>query len=332
MRKKIEERESIFLSKYATKSIDGLRKKEVPEDEYRTSFQIDRDKIYHSTAFRRLAHKTQVFTIPKNDHIRTRLTHTMEVSQIARSIATGIDANEDLTEAIALGHDLGHTAFGHSGEFVLNNILKDFGGFNHSEHSVKVVEFLEREGKGLNLTIQTIDGIKNHGTKSVPNTIEGEIVKLSDKVAYVNHDLEDSLTLGIIKEDDLKSLKLNYLGLDRKEYVNIIIKNVISQSQNTPHINIDKDIYDDIYNLRSFLIKNVYESTEKDVAYYKSEFILKSLFEHFMKNPDEMTSFFFKRFEDEHIKEIVICDYLASMTDRYAITLFESVFIPKPWE
>ncbi len=331
MREKIEKREHNFLSEYATKSTLAKRKREIPKDEYRTAFQIDRDKIYHSTSFRRLAHKTQVFPMPVNDLIRTRLTHTIEVSQIARSIANGIEANEDLTEAIALGHDLGHTPFGHTGEYVFNDILKEYGGFRHNEHSVKVVEFIERDGRGLNLTLQTIDGIKNHGTSSKPSTIEGEIVRLSDKIAYVNHDLEDSISLGIIKEEDLKTLNINVLGFDRKLYVDTIIKNIIEESQNSPHIEINKEIHDDLYTLRKFLSERVYSNKDKNDIHEKVVHILNVLHNHFMKYPEKMLPFFHERVSNGEEKSIVVCDFLATMTDRYAISVFEDICIPKPW-
>ncbi|MFV0439848.1 MAG: deoxyguanosinetriphosphate triphosphohydrolase [Lachnospirales bacterium] len=331
MRKILEQRELDNLSIYATKSKDATRRNPYTYEEFRTDFQIDRDKIYHCTSFRRLMHKTQVFISPMSDHYRTRLTHTLEVSQIARSIARGICANEDLTEAIAIGHDLGHTPFGHTGEEALNNILKDFGGFKHNKHSVRVCEVLERDGKGLNLTFETLDGIENHGTSSKPKTIEGEIVRLSDKIAYVNHDIEDAIRGKLISAIDLPQNSIELLGDKSGDRIGFIIQDVINNSMNKQHIEISNDVNEALYGLRKFLFQNVYSNEDNVNERNKIEFILFALYNYFMKKPQEMPEEYISMLEKEKHREIVVCDYIAGMTDRYATNTFNSIYIPKGW-
>ncbi len=329
MREKLEQRELQNLSEYATKSREALREIKEEEKTHRLAFQVDRDRIYHSRSFRRLMHKTQVFISPTGDHYRTRLTHTLEVAQVARSIARSINVNEDLVEAIALGHDLGHTPFGHTGEESINSILKDFGGFSHNEHSVKVVRELEKNGKGLNLTIQTIDGIKNHGSSSKPSTIEGEIVKIADKIAYVNHDIEDSISANIITENDLPKECIDLLGNTNSKRIDFIICNIIDNSLDRPHIKMSDEVFTKLYKLRKFLKSNVYKNELNTKERNKINFIIESLYEYYYKNIHKLPPEYIKKIDEGEDVTIVVCDYIAGMTDRYAIHTFEDKFMPK---
>ncbi len=329
MREKFEKREMENLSKYATKSVDGIRERHEEKGEYRLAFQVDRDRIYHSKAFRRLMHKTQVFISPTGDHYRTRLTHTLEVSQIARSIARNIRANEDLAEAISLGHDIGHTPFGHTGEDAINEILKDFGGFKHNKHSVKVVREIEKNGRGLNLTIQTLDGIKNHGSSAKPMTIEGEIVKIADKIAYVNHDIEDAICAKLITEEDLPKDCVELLGNNNSDRIDFIIKDIVTNTINTPHLNISDDVFEKLYVLRKFLRDCVYRNELNTKERNKIHFIIESLYNYYMKNLHTLPKEYLLKIENGENETIVVCDYIAGMTDRFAIHNFNDIFVPK---
>ncbi len=329
MRDILEEKEAEILSEFATKSIDATRENNEKDEKFRLAFQIDRDRIYHCKSFRRLMHKTQVFISPTGDHYRTRLTHTLEVSQIARSIARSIYVNEDLVEAIALGHDLGHTPFGHTGENAINSILKDLGGFRHNEHSVKVVRELEKNGKGLNLSLQTLDGIKNHGSSSKPFTIEGEIVKIADKIAYVNHDIEDSICANIITEKDLPKDCIQLLGDTNSKRINFIIEDIVNNSTNKPHIIISQDVFEKLYKLRKFLSQHVYTNELNINERNKINFIIQSLYDYYYKNIHKLPAEYLQKIEKGDNKTIVVCDYIAGMTDRYAVHTFEEKFLPK---
>ncbi len=329
---KTDEFEEKYLSKYATKSKEAVRKRKVDKNDFRTEFQRDRDKIYHCRAFRRLMHKTQVFIMPEDAHYRTRLTHTLEVSQIARSIARGVGANENLVEAIAIGHDLGHTPFGHTGEEALNKILNEYGGFDHAKHSVKVVEKLERDGEGLNLTEQTIDGIRNHGTKDKPKSIEGKIVQISDKIAYINHDIDDAIRAGIITQEQLPKEYIDILGETSKERIDFCIKHIIRRSSNKPDIEMDKEVYTAIYGIRRFLFQNVYENEENLKERKKIYFTIKSLYDYYYNNTEALPKYYYNEIQKGEEKAIVICDHIASMTDTYAINTFEKIFVPNNWK
>jgi len=349
IREIFEENEKKFLSKYAQLSSQSKgREKPEAESETRTCFQRDRDRIIHCKSFRRLKHKTQVFFNPEGDHYRDRLTHTLEVSQISRSIAKALFLNEELTEAIALGHDLGHTPFGHAGENILNLIIKEYlgenFGFLHNEQSVRVVKEIEKNGEGLNLTFEVIDGIKNHTGKDFPKTLEGKIVRISDKIAYINHDIDDAIRAGIFSNEDLPEKDLKILGYTHRDRINTIILDIIKNSYNKNDIILSDNVYNSLYNLRTFLFDNLYLKKPVKIEERKTEKIIKELFDFYLnnfdifiidsnlknnvnyKNADRLN-------EIDKIKKItLICDYIASMTDRFALNKFAELFIPEKWE
>lgn len=323
IREQSEKRELELLSPYAAKSkLTRGRKKAEEPCPIRTEFQRDKDRIIHSKAFRRLKHKTQVFFSPTNDHYRTRMTHTLEVSQIARTIARALNLNEDLTEAIAMGHDLGHTPFGHSGEDVLNEIM--FGGFRHAEHSVRVVTIIE----DLNLTQETIDGILNHSgslkKESKAYTLEGKIVKLSDKIAYINHDIDDAMRAGIIKETDLPQDCIKYFSLDRSERITKMVVDIVQNSWGKDKITMSEESFYYINKLRTWMFKNVYTNSLAKKEECKVKGIIKGLFEHY----EELLR---KTYPNQNEEEIhrTVCDYIAGMTDRYAVQKYKEIFIPQ---
>ncbi|MBE3592893.1 MAG: deoxyguanosinetriphosphate triphosphohydrolase [Thermoanaerobacter sp.] len=324
-----EELEYQLLSPYATKSREtrGRDKKEEKCD-IRTEFQRDRDRIIHSKAFRRLSHKTQVFISPEGDHYRTRLTHTLEVAQIAKTIARALRLNEDLTEAIALGHDLGHTPFGHSGEEVLNRLLKD--GFRHSEQSIRVVEVLENDGKGLNLTWEVKDGICNHSTAGNPQTLEGQVVQISDKIAYINHDIDDAIRGKVLKPEDLPKDLIAILGDKHSKRIDTMVKDVINNSLGKPRVSMSKEIYEATYSLRDFLFKKVYIGSKAKKDEEKAKRVVEQLFYYFYDNIDKMPQEFIKLTEI-YGKERAVADYIAGMTDKYALLKYKEIFLPSPW-
>lgn len=314
---KLEQKEIYTLSKYATKSrFSQGRKKQEDECSLRTDFQRDRDRILHSKAFRRLKHKTQVFLSPFNDHFRTRLTHTLEVSQIARTIARALDLNEDLVEAISLGHDLGHTPFGHCGEGVLNELMP--GGFHHNLQSVRVVEVLEN----LNLCQETIDGILTHTWGFEPKTPEAQVVQLADKIAYINHDIEDSIRAGIIAESDLPQDCINYFSSIQKKRLNKMIEEIISNSIDKPIISMSEEGWFHTTKLREWMFENVYVDSPAKLEEIKARKIIQWLFEYYV---ELLTP---KCDKDKALR--IVCDYISGMTDRYAIEKFREHFIPNP--
>jgi len=310
------------------------RQKPEKEGEIRTCFQRDRDRIIHSKAFRRLKHKTQVFLAPKGDHYRTRLTHTLEVSQIARTIARALRLNEDLTEAIALGHDLGHTPFGHAGEEVLREIYP--GGFEHYEQSLRVVDILEKDGQGLNLTHEVRDGILRHSKgrgeifSEGTETLEGQVVRVSDVIAYVNHDLDDALRAEVLKKGDIPP-KFFKIGGDQSKRIDTMVKDVIYTSIETglKEIKMSKEIKKTTYELRDFLYENVYEGGVTKEEFKKAKKILLDLYNYYLKHVDEVL----KEIPKEVIadKEQRVCDFIAGMTDRFALMTYEKLFLPQPW-
>lgn len=331
IREAMEKREREYLSVYATFS-DSSKGREHKEEEcdIRTVFQRDRDRILHSKAFRRMKHKTQVFLSPEGDHYRTRLTHTLEVAQTARTIAKALYLNEDLVEAIALGHDLGHTPFGHAGERALNEICPY--GFEHSEQSVRVVELLEKKGKGLNLTQEVRDGIHNHQTAGTPHTLEGKIVRFSDKIAYINHDIDDSIRAGILKEETLPKEHTKLLGNTTRERLNTMIHDIVIHSQNKNDIIMSEKIYNAMQGMRSFMFETVYCSPVARIEEQKANNMLKAMYEYYEKHFQELPEEFMKLVDLGEKKERVICDYIAGMTDSYAITKFGQLYIPKAWK
>ena len=321
-----EQRELELLSPYAAKSVNtkGRARQEEPCP-LRTEYQRDRDRIIHSKAFRRLKHKTQVFFSPTDDHFRTRMTHTLEVSQIARTIARSLNLNEDLAEAISLGHDLGHTPFGHSGEDVLNEIM-DYG-FKHAQHSVRVATVIE----DLNLTQETLDGILNHSgslrKESPAYTIEGKIVKLSDKIAYINHDIDDAIRARIIKEEDLPQDCISYFSLDRSERITKMVLDIVQNSYGKDKICMSEEAFYHIDKLRTWMFKNVYTNEVAKKEESKVKGIIYGLFNHY----EALLKQRFPNQNEEEIKQTV-CDYISGMTDRYAIQKYKEIYIPQSFQ
>lgn len=316
------------LSEYATLSQNSKgREKKEPECELRTVFQRDRDRIIHSKSFRRLKHKTQVFLAPETDHYRTRLTHTLEVAQIARTISRALRLNEDLTEAIALGHDLGHTPFGHAGERALNELMPD--GFTHYEQSVRTCRLIEKDGKGLNLTYEVLDGIKNHTKGEFPKTQEGCVVRFSDRIAYINHDIDDAVRGGIISESDIPKALCDLLGNTKTERINTMVCSIVNNSTN--EIKMDDATFAAFNELHSFLFEHVYSNRTAKAEEDKVQAFVCALFEHFCKNPQEMPKDYFGICEREGVMRAA-CDYVAGMTDRYALATYNKLFVPKYWD
>jgi len=322
-----EQQELETLSPIATKSAQTRgRKIPVEKCEIRTEFQKDRDRITHCKAFRRLMHKTQVFISPEGDHYRTRLTHTLEVAQIARTIARALGLNEDLTEAIALGHDLGHTPFGHTGEDALDSLLP--GGFRHNEQSVRVVEVLENEGRGLNLTFEVVDGILNHKTICSPSTPEGRVVQVSDKIAYMNHDLDDAIRAKLLIPSDLPPFVGELLGPTPSKRIDFLVKNFVTNSMGKTEIGLSSDVAKIMTELREFLFSNVYANQLHQKERDKIGTMLQLLFDYYIANPDVMP----QEFQGHENPTQAVADYIACMTDRFAMKQFNEIFMPSAWE
>lgn len=332
IRESIEAWEEEYLSPYASlsKNTSGRDRPE-PLCDIRPEYQRDRDRILHCKAFRRLKHKTQVFLSPEGDHYRTRLTHTLEVAQIARTIAKALRMNEDLTEAIALGHDLGHTPFGHSGEAILNKICTE--GFAHYEQSVRVVEVLEKKGAGLNLTKEVRDGILNHRTAGHPATPEGRIVRLSDKIAYINHDIDDAIRAKIFVESDLPSEYTDILGHSVRERLNTMIHDIIGHSLNEPDIFMSPGMEEAMKGLRKWMFDHVYRSDIPKAEEGKAQQLIVNLYQYYLKHLDQLPEEYQYMMEARGEKaERAVCDYIAGMSDSYAIDKFEELFVPKAWK
>jgi len=318
--------EEQFLSEHATRSYPAIRRTAEPDSPLRTPFQRDRDRIVHSKSFRRLKHKTQVFVAPEGDHYRTRLTHTLEACGIARTVARVLGLNEDLTEAIGLGHDLGHPPFGHAGEETLDRALRErFGsGFKHNEHSLRVVEVLERDGQGLNLTEQVRDGILNHTGPSKPATLEGRIVKLVDRVAYINHDIDDALRAGILREDDLPAREIELLGPTGSQRIDTLVRDIVERSRDGADIAQSEEIGTAMLRLRKFMFDRVYLGPEARREHGRVERAMRGLLDHYLENPDEVPG------RDPGASEAQrVTDYIAGMTDRYCIAKFTELTIPE---
>ncbi len=337
IRKEFEEYEKQHLSPYATLSAESKgRAKRGKLCSVRTIFMQDRDRIIHSTYFRKLKHKTQVFLAPTNDLFRTRLTHTLEVSQIARTIAKALHLNEDLTEAIAVGHDLGHTPFGHTGEEVLNEVFKQ--GFAHAHQSLRVVDILEKKG-GMNLSFEVREGIVKHskggkkllpyGEPDCPSTLEGEVVRVADSIAYINHDIDDAVLSGIIKYSDFPKSCLETLGHKHSTRISTMVLDIIKNSVNKPHLYMSPKILEETEKLRTFLFEHVYVHPTIEKEAVKSAKLLKDLYFYFLDNP-EIPIKTLKRVEPEKTsKERIIVDFLASLTDLEAMSLYKKIFEPK---
>ncbi|MFA6866547.1 MAG: deoxyguanosinetriphosphate triphosphohydrolase [Clostridia bacterium] len=315
--------EEKYLSPYAQQSNKTLgREVVIPECPYRTDYQRDRDRIIHCKSFRRLKHKTQVFLSPQDDHYRTRLTHTLEVTQIARTISRAIRLNEDLTEAIGLGHDIGHTPFGHAGERVLNALS---GHFQHNEQSLRVVDILEEDGKGLNLTYEVRDGILQHKSSGNPCTLEGKVVSYADRIAYINHDIDDAIRAGILRETDLPKEAVKFLGHSKGDRINTMVADIIKHSYLKDKVAMGQDGFYYMNQLRDFMFDNVYLANNGEILNKRADRMLSLLFNYFLKNPDEVPNTL-RKLSDE--PTVFVTDYLASMTDTYAINLAKKIFIP----
>ncbi|SER39241.1 deoxyguanosinetriphosphate triphosphohydrolase [Parafannyhessea umbonata] len=341
-RVQIEAEEGERLSRFATRSSASLgRERDELPDAYRTCFQRDRDRILHCKSFRRLANKTQVFLAPEGDHYRTRLTHTLEVAQIARDIARPLRLNEDLTEAIALGHDLGHTPFGHAGERALRRAIGSrvgvseedgdrFGGlFRHNEQSVRVVRFLEKDGRGLNLTREVLDGIRCHAGTLRASTLEGRVVARADRIAYVNHDIDDAVRAGLLTEDMLPAASRAILGGSSSERIQTMVEDVIAASDGAGDVLMSREKEDALLDLRSFLFENLYNTGDAKQEEPKAEQMLVSLFDYFMDHVDEVPQEYLRACESDVVR---VADYVSSMTDRYAIRVYQEVFVPRAWK
>lgn len=331
IREMAEEREREFLSPYASlsKKTRG-REAEEPPCDIRPAYQRDRDRILHCKSFRRLKHKTQVFLSPQGDHYRDRLTHTLEVSQIARTISQALRLNESLTEAIAMGHDLGHTPFGHAGERVLNRVCPD--GFTHCDQSIRVVKFLEKKGRGLNLTWEVLDGIANHRTSGKPSTLEGKVVRLSDKIAYINHDIDDAERAGILREDDIPLEYRKILGSTIKERLNTMIHDIVMNSRNRPDIVQSEEVAQAMRGMRTYMFWNVYTNPEAKGEEIKAEHIVEALYYHYEEHLEHLPAEY-QQMVTEHGESIsrAACDYISGMTDQYAMAKYSEYFIPKAW-
>jgi dGTPase len=340
LRRQLEAREEETLAPQAARSAESRgRLRPEPEDDVRPAFQRDRDRIIHCKAFRRLKHKTQVFFAPTGDHYRTRLTHTLEVSQIARTIAKVLRLHEELTEAIALGHDLGHTPFGHAGERVIDELMP--GGFNHYEQSLRIVDLLENDGRGLNLTWEVRDGIAKHskGKSGAPvgmtaamrsATVEGQIMRVADLIAYVNHDIDDATRAGLLEPADLPGEPIAILGATSSARIATLVKDVVTEtlSGGLAEIRMSDRVLGAVLGLRSFLFEAVYENSIATAEFKKASDILSGLWEKIRERPDE---FLDRRTVDHEGLDAATRDFVAGMTDRYAVRLFEQLYIPKPW-
>ena len=327
-RKYAEEQEKQMLSPYAPLVVNSKgRQREEEPCPIRTDFARDRDRIIHSSSFRRLKHKTQVFLAPLGDHYRTRLTHTLEVAQISRTLARALRLNEDLTEAIAMGHDLGHTPFGHSGEKALSSVASF--EFKHAAQSVRVIDRLEREGKGLNLTYEVRNGIATHSDGGADAaTLEGKIVEYSDKIAYINHDIEDAIRAGILGPDELPYDCLYILGRTKSERITTLIESIIENSFGKNEIRMSDEVWKAHRSLRDFMFQSVYRNPLAKGEEGKAQELLVQLYRHFEKHPNELPPLYHTVMEQEG-KERALCDYLAGMTDIYAISLYNDLFVPK---
>ncbi|MBE6599407.1 MAG: deoxyguanosinetriphosphate triphosphohydrolase [Ruminococcaceae bacterium] len=323
------ERERMTLSERAF-LCENTRGRETPVEpcDYRTEFQRDRDRIIHSKSFRRLMHKTQVFLIPADEHYRTRLTHTLEVTQVARIIARALLLNEDLCEAAALGHDLGHTPFGHTGETVMQMCYSP--DFTHYKQSLRVVEKLENNGRGLNLTYEVRDAIVNHTGKHLASTLEGIIVKYADRIAYINHDIDDAVRAGVLRIEDIPKSILDVVGTTHSERLSRMVMSVIEGSRRSDTIEMTKDVGEATDRLRDFLFERVYYNPKAKKEEIKAVELLKGLFGYFVKYPSKMPPFYYNNTHSESVERCV-CDYVSGMTDRYAISLYKELFIPNVW-
>ena len=331
IREQMEQMEKENLSPYACLSVNSRgRDRQEEECDIRPVFQRDRDRILHSKSFRRLKNKTQVFLTPKGDHYRTRLSHTLEVSQNARTIAKALKLNEDLVEAIALGHDLGHTPFGHAGERLLNEIYE--GGFKHNKQSVRIVEKLEKDGAGLNLTWEVRDGILNHQTSTMPHTLEGKIVRLSDKIAYVNSDFDDAIRAQLLCESDIPLEIRKTLGFNTKSRLNCLVHDIITNSMGQDDIIMSTECEQALKELRAFMFTNLYMNPIAKGEEVKAEKMLAQLYHYYSDHIELLPTKFLQLHENGDDIGRVLCDFISGMTDQYAIAKFNEFFLPQAWQ
>ncbi len=330
IREELQQQEHQMLEPWAAFA-DGTRGRMRPEEEneVRTCYQRDVDRIVYSKSFRRLKHKTQVFLQPEGDHYRTRLTHTLEVMRISRTIARALRLNEDLTEAIAFGHDLGHTPFGHAGEKALTEITGK--PFHHNEQSLRVVDLLEKDGEGLNLCYETRMGIVGHTGDSVPETLEGQIVRLSDRIAYINHDIDDACRAGILSNDSIPRNIAGILGATHSQRINTLVQDIISCSRGKDHLERTPEIAQAMEDLREFMFEHVYRNPVAKGEEHKAKDIIGALYSHYLKHPQEIPADFQPQLDFDGI-ERTVCDYIAGMTDKYAVYKFSEIFIPTAWQ
>ena len=333
LREQIEQREKETLSRFASLACESRGRLEPEEPcDLRTCFQRDRDRIIHSKSLRRLMHKTQVFLSPEGDHYRTRLTHTLEVAQIARTISRALCLNEDLTEAIAMGHDLGHTPFGHNGEEYLNEIHP--GGFSHNRQSLRVVDVIERNavGKTMNLSMEVRDGILNHSGPVKPFTCEGQAVRLSDRIAYINHDIDDAIRAGVIRAEDLPKDCIEVLGSTHGERIDFLVKDAVRNSEGKPEITQSEEAFRAMDALRDWMFENVYRSpvVKQDRELLRIRTLINGLYGYYHERPQELPEEQLRLLEKDGIDEVVK-DYIAGMTDRYAVKLYTELFVPAGW-
>lgn len=332
LRQRQERREHEILGEWAAFADESAgRDREEEQCDIRTDFQRDRDRVLHCKAFRRLKQKTQVFLAPEGDHYRTRLTHTLEVAQNARTIARALLLNEDLTEAIALGHDLGHTPFGHAGERALNRIMEDCGGFHHNEQGVRVVERLEKDGDGLNLTKEVRDGILNHQTKSKPATLEGKIVRFSDKIAYINSDIDDAIRAGIIREEQIPEQLTQVIGNSTNSRLNTLVHDIVKNSEGKNDICMSGEMEEAFFALRSFLFENVYTNPLAKGEELKVTHMIEQLYEYYVHHEEKLPEEFLLLIQEGELQRRVVCDFIACMSDIYAVNLYKEIMIPKSW-
>lgn len=330
IREGLEKWEEVYLSPYATLSMNSKgRAREEEQCDIRPVFQRDRDRILHCKSFRRLKDKTQVFLTPEGDHYRTRLTHTLEVSQNARTIAKALQMNEDLVEAIALGHDLGHTPFGHAGERALNRICPL--GFEHSQQSIRTVDILEKDGQGLNLTYEVRDGILNHQMRGEPATLEGKIVRLSDKIAYIHHDMDDAIRGGILTEKDVPSDIRSVIGETTGERLDHFIHDIVTTSFGKNEICMSDPVMRAMTEIRQFMFDHVYTNLDAKSEEGKAEMLIETLYEYYLHHLEFLPEDLLRLYEKGEKEERLVCDYIGAMTDRFAIAKYEELFIPKSW-
>lgn len=329
MREMLEQKEYTTLSEQAQKAAESKGRSYTEEEsDVRTCYQRDTDRIVHSKAFRRLMHKTQVFLRPEGDHYRTRMTHTLEVSRIARTVSRALSLNEDLTEAISLGHDLGHTPFGHAGEIALTEVMGV--PFCHNEQSLRVVDKLENNGSGLNLTHETRMGILGHTGEQIPETGEGQVVRISDRIAYINHDLDDAIRAGILSEQDIPRSISYVLGDSHRERINTMVVDMITRTEETGRLEMSPEVMGAMDELRTFLFQKVYRNPVAKGEESKARGIIQALYTYYNSNPEKLPADFIPQLDFDGMSRVV-CDYIAGMTDKYAVYKYEEIFVPSAW-